>query len=270
MKDKLNQFVDNLNGEFVEVSYKEALYQCMDLVYTWVFCLGYPKATIQHLYAYQVFTEPTDLTRQYFDLIPNTSDFIPQDGDIGVIKGTSGNIAGHIFIALGGGTTNSFMCFEQNNPLGTNAHIQSRSYTNVLGFLRPKKILVEASSSEYVKQLEEDRKRFWSERDEALKKVGDLTDEIARLKKALQDELTKDHDFADDADKYERRLKLLTEAILEVTSIDISPLDTKEAFLKVLQGLKQPEKPSLPKKDTNIIDRFLTFLKSIFDKVLKY
>jgi len=37
MKDKFNQFVDNLNGQFVEVSYKKALYQCMDLVYNWAF-----------------------------------------------------------------------------------------------------------------------------------------------------------------------------------------------------------------------------------------
>lgn len=135
IKDRFNQFVDNVNGQFIEVSYKEAIYQCMDLAYLWVFCLGYPKATIQHLYAYQVFTEPNDLTRQYFDIIPNTPDGIPQDGDLVVYKGGE---AGHIVIALSGGTTNTFKCFEQNNPLGTNAHIQSRNYTNVLGWLRPK------------------------------------------------------------------------------------------------------------------------------------
>jgi len=37
MRDKLNQFIDNLNGEFVEVSYNKAIYQCMDLAYNWVF-----------------------------------------------------------------------------------------------------------------------------------------------------------------------------------------------------------------------------------------
>jgi hypothetical protein len=135
MKDKLNQFIDNLNGQFVEVSYKDAIYQCMDLAYVWVFCLGYPKATIQHTYAHQVFTEASDLTKQYFDIIPNTADGIPQDGDLVIYKGGT---AGHIVIALGGGTTSKFMAFEQNSPLGTNAHVSEKSYSNCLGWLRPR------------------------------------------------------------------------------------------------------------------------------------
>jgi len=133
--DIFNQFVSNLNGQFVEVSDSSNEYQCMDLAYLWVFCLGYPKATIQHLYAYEAYTKPTDLTYKYFNLIPNTPDFIPQDGDICVFKG---GVAGHIAICLGGGTTSKFRRFEQNNPLGTHASINERNYTNMLGVLRPK------------------------------------------------------------------------------------------------------------------------------------
>ncbi|KKK61702.1 hypothetical protein LCGC14_3011700, partial [marine sediment metagenome] len=140
MKDKLNQFISNLNGQFVEVSYKKALYQCMDLAYNWAFALNIPKATIQRLYAYEVFTKATDLTREYFDVIPNTPDGIPQDGDLVVFKGGK---AGHIAIALGGGNTRSFMRFEQNNPLGTHAHVQSGGYVNILGWLRPKFATIE-------------------------------------------------------------------------------------------------------------------------------
>lgn len=135
LTDKLNQFVSNVNGQFVEVSDSSNPNQCMDLVYLWIFCLGYPKATIQHLYAYEAYTKPTDLTYKYFDLIPNTQEFIPQDGDICVFKG---GIAGHIAICLGGGTTSKFRRFEQNNPLGTHAAINDRGYTNMLGVLRPK------------------------------------------------------------------------------------------------------------------------------------
>jgi hypothetical protein len=138
MKDKLNRFVENTIGNFQEVSYKDALYQCMDLAYEWVFCLGYPKATIQHQYAYQVFTEPNDLTRQYFDIIPNSPEGIPQDGDLVIYNKTSSNIAGHIVIALGGGTTSKYMAYEQNSPIGTNAHISEKTYGNCLGWLRPK------------------------------------------------------------------------------------------------------------------------------------
>src|SRR3990167_10768612 len=100
MKDKLNQFILNTQSQFIEVSDRTNIYQCLDLVYLWVFCLGYPKKTIQHLYAYQVFTEPNDVTRQYFDIIPNSPTFIPQDGDIAVYDKTLSNIAGHIGIAL--------------------------------------------------------------------------------------------------------------------------------------------------------------------------
>lgn len=140
MKDKLNQFVDNTIGHFQEVSSREALYQCMDLVYEWVFCLGFPKGTIQHQYAYQVFTAPTALTKQYFDIIPNSATFIPQDGDIAVYDKTPSNVAGHIGVALGGGTVQKFLCYEQNFPIGDSPHIHERNYLSpkLLGVLRPK------------------------------------------------------------------------------------------------------------------------------------
>lgn len=137
MKDKLNQFVENLQGQFVEVSYKDAIYQCMDLAYNWVFCLGFPKSTIQHTYAYEVFTSPNATTLEHFEIIPNSLTAIPQDGDLVVWSNKYGP-AGHIAIALGGGNTDKFWCFEQNNPLGSNAHLRERSYTNVLGWLRPR------------------------------------------------------------------------------------------------------------------------------------
>lgn len=140
LKEKLNQFILNTQGNFQEVSYKDAIYQCMDLAYEWVFCLGYPKETIQHQYAYQVYTSPTALTRQYFDLLPNTSTFIPQDGDIAVYDKTASNIAGHIGVALGGGTVNQFKCYEQNYPVGTCPAVRARDYNTpkLLGVLRPK------------------------------------------------------------------------------------------------------------------------------------
>jgi hypothetical protein len=145
MQDKLNQFILNLQGQFVEVSDRTNIYQCMDLAYLWVFALGYPKSTIQKLYASEVFTQPTDLTRQYFDLLPNTPAFIPQDGDIAVfsnkvlLNGSYVDV-GHIGVALGGGTVSYFRCFEQNWPIGTYPAIRLRNYNTpkLLGVLRPK------------------------------------------------------------------------------------------------------------------------------------
>jgi len=61
-------------------------------------------------------------------------------GDIAVYDKTSSNIAGHIGVALGGGTVSYFRCFEQNSPVGTNALVRFRDYNTpkLLGVLRPK------------------------------------------------------------------------------------------------------------------------------------
>lgn len=140
LKERLNQFILNTQSQFIEVSDRSNAYQCLDLAYLWIFALGFPKGTIQNLYAYQVYTAPKEITKKYFDIIPNTPDFVPQDGDIAVFDKSSTNSAGHIGIALGGGNTSSFMCFEQNWPIGTNASVRSRNYNTpkLLGVLRPK------------------------------------------------------------------------------------------------------------------------------------
>jgi len=160
MREKLNQFIDNLNGQFVEVSYKDAIYQCMDLSYLWVFCLGIPKSTVQHQYAYEVYTQASDFTRQYFDIIPNLKETIPQEGDLVIWNKTSSNIAGHIAIVIDA-TQTSMKVFEQNNPLGTNSHVQDRGYTNVLGFLRPK--IISDGIPQYLKTLFQESGLDWND-----------------------------------------------------------------------------------------------------------
>lgn len=137
MKDKLTQFISNLNGQFVEVSSISAPNQCMDLAYNWVFCLDIPKSTIQQSAAYQVWSNASDFTRQYFDLIENKIETIPQAGDLFVMGKTSSFPYGHIGIVIEA-TQTKMKCFEQNFPTGTNSHIQDRTYTGVVGFLRPK------------------------------------------------------------------------------------------------------------------------------------
>lgn len=189
MQDKLNQFILNLQGQFVELSDKNNIYQCLDLVYAWVFCLGYPKATIQHLYAYQVYTEPTALTLQYFDLIPNTATFIPQDGDIAVYDKTSSNIAGHIGVALGGGTVLSFRCFEQNYPVGTNAFVRFRNYNTpkLLGVLRPKVFdTLSVTDQTRIPQIDNmEVQAIRSERNDMKSNIDKLLTKISNAKSAL-------------------------------------------------------------------------------------
>lgn len=187
LKDKLNQFIINLNGQWVEVSDRTNIYQCYDLAANWVIALGIPKSTIQHLYAYEVYTKPNANTRDYFDLIPNTATFIPQDGDIAVFDKTPGNIAGHIGIALGGGTTKSFNLFNQNAPLGSNAHIASYNYNNpkLLGVLRPKNsaIIAQPIAQGITLQTKIPLVYDWE-----VQKIKSEVDRIPGLEKDLQNE----------------------------------------------------------------------------------
>lgn len=139
MENKFSQFRDNILGQFVEVSYKPAIYQCMDLAYLWVFCLGFPKETIQNGYAYQVWTNPKPISREYFDFISNTPDAIPQAGDLVVWNSNVGGGAGHISIATGSGGLERFESLDQNWPVNSEVAIRRHDYINVLGWLRPKK-----------------------------------------------------------------------------------------------------------------------------------
>ncbi len=110
-------------------------FQCMDLYRQFVKeCLGFPQSPPVNG-AKDVWT--TYLT-EYFDRILNTIDAIPQKGDI-IIWGVGVGTYGHIAICKDG-TQTEFTSFDQNWPVGSLCHFQKHNYTNVLGWLRVKKI----------------------------------------------------------------------------------------------------------------------------------
>lgn len=207
MKEKLNQFISNLNGQFVEVSYKPAIYQCMDLAYNWVFALGFPKSTIQHEFAYEVYARASDITRQYFEIIPNTDTAIPQDGDLVIFDKTSTNVAGHIGVALGGGNIKNFMMFEQNSPLGTNSNVKQKSYSNCLGFLRPKSV-VSGDTPQWLLTL-------LQERGLTLENESDIRIIFEKAKK-----------YDDEIKELQEQVKSANEALSD-RSLDVSTLTSK-------------------------------------------
>lgn len=190
IKDQLNQLIADIQGQFIEITDKTNIYQCFDLAELWVLCLGIPLSTIKHLYAYQIYTNPNPNTTQYFDLIPNTPTFIPEDGDIAVFDKSAGNIAGHVGVALGGGTVNSFMLFNQNNPLGTNSHLASYNYNipKMLGVLRPKittteLVITDQTRIPQIDNLQVDQIR--SERNDLKRDLSNAQDKITRAKNDL-------------------------------------------------------------------------------------
>jgi hypothetical protein len=138
MKDKFNEFFTKYNGLPVEVNDPSNPYQCMDLAYAWCDFIQIPRDAIRHLYAYEVYTKPNDLTVKYFEVVPNTPSGIPQIGDL-VVFSTKVGTAGHISIATGEGTLNSFVSFDQNfGATVKKAGLITHPYDAVLGWLRPR------------------------------------------------------------------------------------------------------------------------------------
>lgn len=140
MGDKFNQFFAQYNGQAVEKEDASNKDQCFDLAFAWVDFINVPRETIRHFLAYQIWTLASDITKQYFDLIPNTPDGVPQVGDL-VIFGTQVGVAGHVSIANGTGTTKAFESFDQNwsgQQFATTVRHTYGSSQGVLGWLRPK------------------------------------------------------------------------------------------------------------------------------------
>lgn len=163
-------FFNEYNGKSVEKEDASNLDQCFDLAFAWCDALQIPRDAIRHLNAFQIYTDATDITRQYFDLIENTPEAVPQVGDI-VVFSTVVGPAGHVSIANGIGDTNSFQSFDQNwdtarDNHGTDpvtgllipySHLVTHTYNGVLGWLRSKAPLPTPND-----QIRIDRDRNWN------------------------------------------------------------------------------------------------------------
>lgn len=132
----LGQFVTKYLGKQVEYhSYSSgAENQCVDLVNQYIFeVLGLTPI---------IGTHAKDFPKKYnsaeFEYIKNTPEFIPERGDIVVWNGRAGGGYGHIAIILEANIS-TFNSLDQNWSKKERVTIESHNYTNVSGFLRPKK-----------------------------------------------------------------------------------------------------------------------------------
>jgi hypothetical protein len=130
-------FVEKYNGQSVEVEDSSNPNQCFDLAFAWCDWVDIDRATIRHLNAYQIWTQPNDMTLQFFDYIPNTPNGIPKEGDIVVFSQAVGS-AGHVSIASGVGDTKAFQSFDQNWSGVQYARMVNHAYASVLGWLHIK------------------------------------------------------------------------------------------------------------------------------------
>ena len=126
---------DKYKGKPVEVSDPSNAFQCMDWAFQFCDELGIPRETIRHLYAFQSWTIPNDLTLQYFDYIPNTPNGIPVLGDV-LVFSTGVGPAGHIAVVQKADINNVTSMDQNWNGHSYCEYIQ-HPYDNILGWLRP-------------------------------------------------------------------------------------------------------------------------------------
>lgn len=128
----LQEFITKWDGKYADWdgAYKA---QCVDICQYWSKEVGGKPFTGD--YAYQMANQTQN---GVYTWIVNTPEAVPQAGDVVIWGKEINGYAGHIGIATGKGTTDTFECFEQNDPVGTPCHLKTYTYDYVVGWLRPK------------------------------------------------------------------------------------------------------------------------------------
>ena len=151
-----DQFFNQWNNKPCEVSDPTNKEQCMDLAFAWCDAREIPRIAIAHLYAYQVYSVPTEDTYLHFYRIPNTPRMIPKVGDLIVWTYAFNNSAGHIGVVhhTPAPNLNKVTVFQQNDPIYSDCHLKEYNYTNVAGFLRPMNLsIVTNDCQQYIEQI---------------------------------------------------------------------------------------------------------------------
>lgn len=147
----IDEFVNKYNNKKVDF---DGAYggQCVDLYRQYVKeCLDFPQSPSVNG-AKDIWD--TYLT-SYFTRYNNSPTAVPKKGDI-ILWGTKLGKYGHVAIFLDGGVT-KFNSFDQNYPEGSLCHIQSHTYTGVLGWLRPKEQQLVENAPQWLKTLLQER-----------------------------------------------------------------------------------------------------------------
>lgn len=182
----LQQFIDKYNGKFVEYhSYDpRAKNQCVDLANQYI---------VEVLNLTPIIgTNAQDFPKKIgneFIYIENTPEGLPKAGDLMIFK--SADKVGHISIFVEG-TTGLFTSFDQNYPTGSPCKLTRHNYKNVLGWLRPKGVIMDDELKALKEKLEWYEREYpieqqrvtdaRRERDEALTSLEQVREELAQTK----------------------------------------------------------------------------------------
>ena len=179
-------FLSTYNGQQNVGNTTENKGECVGLVCVYVDTLQLP-----HIWghAMDLFINADE---KFFEKILNTPDAIPQVGDIVVWAKAFNGTFGHTGIATGTGDLNTFECFEQNDPIGSNCHLKTYNYNNVKGWVRP---IVEQSQQLIIDQLKADlltSKDLYQKQVQHTIEQEDAINALQSSNKALTDDNTKD------------------------------------------------------------------------------
>ena len=129
-----DQFIAKWDGKLLD--YDNAYGgQCVDVYRQYIKeVLGYPQSK-PVVGAAQIWDT---YLKDYFIRITNTPNGVPKKGDIVIWSKYAGGGYGHVGIFIDGDVY-KFNSFDENWPSGSRCHKQPHNYTNVLGWLTPKK-----------------------------------------------------------------------------------------------------------------------------------
>lgn len=130
----IQEFFNKYNNKYIDYDGYYG-YQCMDLY----------RQFVKEVYGCQQ-SPPVSgaakvwdtYNKDFFNRIPNGPVNYPLKGDIIIWNNRAGGGYGHIAIGMDA-TSYTFNSFDQNWPTGSRCHKQPHNYTNVLGWLTPKK-----------------------------------------------------------------------------------------------------------------------------------
>lgn len=147
-----SQFLNEYNGKKNVGNTTENKGECTGLVAVWVDVLSLP-----HIWghAMDLFANADE---KFFTKILNTIDALPEAGDIVVWSKKFNGTFGHTGIATKTGEQTVFECFEQNDPIGSNCHVKTYKYDNVIGWLRPAQL---DNQQAIIDQLRKERDDHW-------------------------------------------------------------------------------------------------------------
>jgi len=173
----LQEFIDKYLGKQVEYhSYGSGAYnQCVDLVNAYINeCLDNNTKDYTEIIGTDAKDFKTKFDPEDFDFIANTTtpNVVPERGDVGVMNGRVGGGVGHVFIVTEADGM-VIKSFDQNWSEVERTTLEEHSYTNVSGWLRPKRTAEDCS--ECKKDLADCKHKLESK-----------SAEIARLEQALE------------------------------------------------------------------------------------